>query len=262
MSVARSSYALPAERALWPWLVASLAVLTLGFLSAFWWPQEPALPPMVEVELGLDLAEAPQSAPMVAVAEPVPAPESLPPPVEEMPVPEPPPPAPTPEPLPAKPAEFVVPEPAAPAPMATPSPTPAPRATPRPLAKPAVAERRAEPRPAEPTAVRATPGSARPPISGGGGSPTVGQRAGAGNRSDFIRTPQPEYDATARQRNYQGRGVFTIRYANGGITSVAVAQSTGIPYLDARTTAWIQSRWRVKGGSSGAVSLPVRWQLR
>jgi protein TonB len=176
---------------------------------------------------------------------PIPPPPVTPPP--ELATPEPPPPEPIPEP--PKP-QFIVPEER---PIATPRPHVA-AATPR----------------EHPHHTTITPSTTA--TSAGDGAPTgkagtrgsPGGQAGShgGSRGDFISTPQPQYDEVARQRGYQGRTVVIIHYTGGAIVAVSVEQSSGIPYLDARTTSWISSRWRVKPGASGNIPQTVTWQLR
>ena len=152
---------------------------------------------------------------------------------------------------------FVVPEEKKPEPKPEP-----PKEKPKPVVK-------SKPRPAAPT-----PATTTAPANGPAGSGIAGAKVGVrgspggvaggrgGGRGDFISTPSPQYDATAKERRYQGRGMFLIQYENGSITSVSTIESTGVPYLDARTITHVKLRYRVKAGVSGAVRLPIVWQLK
>lgn len=87
-------------------------------------------------------------------------------------------------------------------------------------------------------------------------------RGRGGSRGDFISTPHPEYDSTSLERRYQGIGTALIIYSEGRILSVEMSQSTGVPYLDSRTTVWIKTYWKVKPGVSGRAILPITWRIQ
>lgn len=233
----------------------SLVLFICAVLLSALIPRGDELPPMIEVDLGIEGVEnepPPLGTPDAGAGEQQPEPEPEKPEMEQQPEP-----TPEPEPILEEPVvqqpepapTFVVPE----EPKA-PEPPPAPK----PVAKPV-----AKPKPAAP--------ASRPPVSGSGipgantgvrGSPT-GQPGGkGGGRSDFLYVPRPKYDATARQRGYQGRGIFLITYQNGRVIGVSTHQSTGVPYLDALTVASLKSECRLKPGTSGSVRYPITWQLK
>ncbi|MHA3775191.1 hypothetical protein ACXR0O_27015 [Verrucomicrobiota bacterium sgz303538] len=266
-------YEVPRERGLTWFLVSSVCLFTVATCLAALIPAEKKLPPMIEVDLGFDGVEnepPPLGEPDAGMGEErPPEPEPVTPPQAEEetqpPTPEPEQPetapepemkeeAPAPEPVP----QFEVPKEEQP-PKPEPKPKPVAKAQPKPPAKPATTQPRTDAQPSDggPAGSGLTTGRAGVRGSPGG---QVGGRGGG--RGDFVSTPHPQYDATARQRAYQGRGVFAIAYENGRIVNVTVNQSTGVPYLDARTIAWIKSRWRVKSGASGAATVPVTWQLQ
>jgi outer membrane biosynthesis protein TonB len=253
-------YRVPPDDRFAPFLAVALLIFALGTFLGTLLPKQDALPPMIEVDLGIDGIEneppplgEPDAGAGEVIEQPVSEPEQ-PPMIEEVP-----PPAPEPEPAPeiAPPQpvpEFVIPTEPEPEPKPKPAPKPVAKTETRPKAPP---EREAKPG----TAVQAGSGltGARAGVRGSPGGQPGGR---GGGRGDFVSTPSPQYDATARQRGYQGRGTFIIRYENGRILSVAAAKSTGVSYLDARTITWIKTRWRVKSGTSGTASLPITWEVR
>jgi outer membrane biosynthesis protein TonB len=249
-------YRVPKESSL-TWFVAASLVFFAGALLLSNLIPRTELPPMIEVDLGFEGVEneppplgEPDAGGGDVQPEPPREPEK-----PEMQQPEPP----APEPIPEEP---VVEQP--PAPEPTPSFVVPEEVTPPPPPKPVAAK---SIRPSKPAPLR--PQASAPAGSGIAGAKTgvrgspVGQPGGrGGSRGDFISTPHPQYDATSRQRGYQGRGVFLISYQNGRIVSVTTQQSTGVSYLDARTIAWVKSRFRVKSGVSGEVRFPITWQLK
>lgn len=238
------SYALPSERPFWAFLGGSAAILALtviGYGAAF--RPEPA-PKVVEIELN-DINAVPGEPPPKgdsAEAPPEPTPQAEP---EPTPEPEP---EPTPEPPPPeeKP-EFIKPEivPTPPPPKPKPAVTRPPQPSPRPLTPPAPAT---QPRAA------GSPGVTRGTASG-----VAGGRGGS--KGDFLSTPKPQYDLTALQRHYQGSGEVLITYSGGSIVSVSMTRSTGVPYLDSKTTAHVKSNYRVKPGASGKATFNITWNL-
>jgi outer membrane biosynthesis protein TonB len=243
-------YTVPRERGFALALVISICLFTLAAVLGVLIPAEEKLPPMIEVELGIDLVEnepPPLGEPDAGLGAqtPEPPPEA-----------EPPRPMPEPEPEPAMEQapqpEFTVPKEEEPPPP-KPKPEPVAKVLPK-SRKPLRTEAALA---SEPAGSGLTTGRA-----GVRGSPDGKPGGKGGGRDDFISTPPPQYDVTARRRGYEGRGVFMIRYENGKIVSVSAVQSTGVSYLDARSIAWISSRWRVKKGTSGAATLPITWRLR
>lgn len=259
-SLSTWQYRVPKESP-FAWFVAiSLILFTSAAFLSVLIPRGDELPPMIEVDLGIDGVEnepPPLGDPDAGEGEqqpelpPEPEPEKPP----EMQQPEP---TPEPEPVPEEPVVQQPPEPVptfvVPEEPKAPEPPPAPKPVVKPVAKP------------KPTAP-----VSRPPAAGSGipgantgvrGSPT-GQPGGkGGGRSDFTYVPRPKYDATARQRGYQGRGIFLITYQNGRVIGVSTHQSTGVPYLDALTIASLKSQCRLKPGTSGSVRYPITWQLK
>lgn len=196
-------------------------------------------PPLGEPDAGAGEVQPEPIPPEPEMQQPEPMPEPVPeePVVEQVPPPDP---APT----------FVVPEEAPP----PPKPKPVVSAPPKPNKPAPPAPRAASAAPAGDGVAGARPGTRGSPIGQPGGR--------GGGRGDFISMPPPQYDETARQRNYQGRGMFSITYEDGRIISVSALQSTGVPYLDARTIAWVKSRYRVKSGASGTARFPIVWQRK
>jgi hypothetical protein len=150
---------------------------------------------------------------------------------------------------------------------------PVPEPTPAfvvPEEKPPQPEPKPEVKPKVSKPVSTAPKTQSPPVAGSG---VVGARAGVrgspggvaggrgGGRGDFISTPHPQYDSTARQRRYEGRGMFLITYQDGHIVSVATIQSTGVSYLDAKTIAHVRSRYASSRVFSGSARLPIVWRL-
>ena len=221
------SYTLPSERPFWMFLAGSavtFALATVGYSVVF--RAEPP-PKVMEVELA-DIAAVPGEPPPKSEAPPEPTP-----PPEPEATPEPPP-----EPPPEEKPEFVKPEP-------TPPP-PKPRV---------IAPRPPPPAPHPPAPVNKV---APLPVRG----LTIGAPAArGGGRGDFIATPKPQYDITALQRHYQGSGDVLITYQNGSIVSVEMTRSTGVAYLDSKTTSHVKSNYRVKPGASGKGSFSIKWEL-
>jgi protein TonB len=259
------SYWLPREQpfAIFLFLSTALFAASVGF--ALLLPAREKLPPLIEVDLGVEGIEnepPPLGEPDAGVGEVAP----------EVPAPEEPPaappePEPTPEPEPEPEIQEETP-PTPPQPEFTvPEEKPVAVATPKPKPKAKIAAKPAGPPKAE-TVQRTTPAGgpagsgATTGNAGVRGSPTGVAGGRGGGRGDFVSTPHPQYDATAKQRGYEGRGTFLITYSNGRITSVSVHQSTGVGYLDSRTISWIKSRWRVKSGASGSGRLPITWRMK
>jgi outer membrane biosynthesis protein TonB len=227
------------ESPLWPFLLLSLALFAAGeVVLGFVIHSEPP-PKFVEVDLSdlqgvkdeLPPPGEPSASPAAKpVSTPAPTPQPTPEPTPE-PTPTPPPPAATPE--------FVKPEPSV---QPRPSPKPRPRSR--------------APRHEATTA----PGPTQSAQTGRG-SPTGKTGGAGGSKGDFIATPHPEYDSTALERRYQGSGAALITYANGQIIAAEMTRSTGVPYLDSRTTAWIKRYWKVKPGVSGRAILPISWRI-
>lgn len=259
-SLSTWQYRVPKESPFAWFLAISLILFTSAVLLSVLIPRGDELPPMIEVDLGIEGVEnepPPLGDPDAGAGEQPPEPTPPEPEPEKPEMEQQPEPTPEPEPMPEEPLvqppepapTFVVPE----EPKA-PEPPPAPKPVTKQVAKPKPA----------PTAVR-------PSVSGNGipgantgvrGSPT-GQPGGkGGGRSDFLYVPRPKYDATARQRGYQGRGIFLITYQNGRVIGVSTHQSTGVPYLDALTMASLKSECRLKPGTSGSVRYPITWQLK
>lgn len=223
------SYSLPSERPFWVFLAGSaltFALATVGYSVVF--RAEPP-PKIMEVELA-DIAAMPGQPP--------------PPPAEPTPEPTPEPEA-TPEPTPAPPPEEK-PEFAKPEPEVKPTPTPPPKPK---------AARPPQPSPRPPAPVNAP---APAPVRTVAAAPPA---AKTGGRGDFVATPKPQYDVTALQRHYQGSGDVLITYANGSIVSVEMTRSTGVSYLDSKTTSHVKSNYRVKAGASGKARFSINWVL-
>jgi protein TonB len=188
-----------------------------------------------------------------------------------------PPPAPAAEPSPL-PAAEPSPVPLAAVPLAEPTP-----AKPPPIAEDVPAQRvapsiEASPRPA--TVERAAPRRMAalhlpaPPAAGPGGphsaapstpetAPVLPARPVAGMESDR----PPDYPEIARRRGQQGRVLLEVNVsAEGTPVSVAVAQSSGYPSLDAAALSAVQ-RWRfvpaTRGGNpiAAVAAVPVRFRL-
>jgi periplasmic protein TonB len=249
-------YQVPKESSLGWFLAISLMLFASAFFLTVVFPPKDTLPPMIEVDLGIEGVEnepPPLGEPEAGAGEVKPEPPPEPEMKEPQPVPEP-----EPEPIPEEPVvvpqeptpKFVVPEETPP----PPPPKPVVKSQPKPK-RPDLAELRTQP--AAPAGSGITNASAG--VRGSPGGVVGGQ---GGGRGDFISTPHPQYNSTARQRRYEGRGVFLITYLNGRIISVEAIQSTGVPYLDARTIAHVKTRYRVKPGVSGSARLPISWQLR
>jgi len=250
-------YHVPKESSLAWFIAISLILFTSALFLSAWLPRGAELPPLIEVDLGIEGVEnepPPLGEPDAGAGEQLTEPEKPP----EMQQPEP---APVPEPIPEEPVVEQPPQPDPAPSFVVPEEVPPPPA-PSPVAKAVV-------KPAKPVAPAPRPQSSAPADSdvagakaGVRGSP-IGQPGGrGGGRADFISMPHPQYDATARQRGYKGRGMFLITYQDGRIVSVTTSQSTGTPYLDARTVAWVKSRFRVKSGASGSARFPIVWQLK
>jgi outer membrane biosynthesis protein TonB len=184
------------------------------------------------------------------------------------PVQETPPPAPTTPPPPKPEAEFIEPSPIiekAPAPEPRPEPAqepPPPRneAQPQEDIKKAVPPPLPKPKPSPNTAVKPAK-SALPQTPSTPGSPAGVKGGRGGTHGDFVATPHPVYDTIAQQRGYQGTGEVLIIYQNGAIAAVTMKQSTGVSYLDSRTTSWVKARYRVKPGASGQATFKITWVL-
>ena len=232
--------------------ISVMLFLTATFVAVLLPPKD-KLPPMIEVDLGIDGVEnepPPLGEPEAGAGEPQPEPEK--PPEMQEPEPEPVPEEPVVETPVSEPAPtFIVPEEEKPKPP-----------EPKPLTKP-------KPKPAKPVANVSQTQAA--PAAGSGiagansgvrGSPGGVPGGRGGGRGDFISTPHPQYDTTARERRYEGRGMFLITYQSGRIVSVSTIQSTGVAYLDAKTIAHVRSRFRVKSGVSGSARLPIVWRLK
>lgn len=135
--------------------------------------------------------------------------------------------------------DFTVPTPEPPPPAVTPTPTP--------VAPTKLAVKSAS----KPGKISANKGPA---------TSSTGPRA-TGGAGDFLAMPPPQYDSTALQKRYQGRGVFVITYAGGRITNVSVQQSTGADYLDSHSCHWLKTQWKVKPNLSGQATQAITWKL-
>ncbi len=263
------SYWLPRDQPFTVFLLLSVVLFAASAGLAFLIPPETKLPPMIEVDLGVDGVEIeppPLGEPDAGLGELKPAPEEIevtPAPLEPVPAPDPA--EPVPEML-EEVAPPIQPEPEFTVPEEKPIPKAAPKAKaqPKSTAKPVQAPRTVETGRVAAAAPNGAPVGSGETTGRTGirGSPTGTAGGRGGGRGDFTSTPHPQYDPTARQRAYEGRGIFLIVYSGGRIVSVSTQQSTGVPYLDARTISWIKSRWRVKSGVSGSGRLPITWRLK
>lgn len=242
-------YHVPKEFSLWAYLPVSLAFfavsplviaklvphqeeeikqITIEFADIEGAENEP--PPLGEPDAPLEPVVEPEPEPVPAEPEPVlPEPEPVPLPVE----PEPALPQPDPEPVKESPPEPAKP---APPPVKETPPAPAPK-----INKPA------EKKPAKAPATRGVPTG----VPGGRG----------GSKGDFIATPTIQYDRVSLARRYEGSGEVVITYNNGRIVDVAMSKSTGVSYLDTRTTTWVKRNYRVKSGVSGKAKFNIAWRL-
>jgi outer membrane biosynthesis protein TonB len=164
--------------------------------------------------------------------------------------------------------ELLPPPPPAPPEFVAPTPVPEPTATPLPSPpppKPEVLKKPALPKIVKPApkavsaenSIAQTAPTSQPPA----GSP-VGVAGGrGGSHGDFVATPHPAYDTIAQQRGYEGVGDVLITYQDGAITAVTMTKSTGVSYLDTRTTIWVKTRYRVKPGTSGQAAFKITWVL-
>ena len=140
---------------------------------------------------------------------------------------------------------------------------------PRPDPKP-----RPQPRATTPAPTRTRPAAAPTARSGGapGGQPggvRGGMAGGTGTKPAASgvpggkgRMPQPPYPSFARSRGLQGTVVLSISAAaDGSVTGVSVARSSGHADLDRYACSWIRSRWRLPGGSTSATQT-INFRLR
>ncbi|HEY5895814.1 MAG TPA: hypothetical protein VIT91_21550 [Chthoniobacterales bacterium] len=232
-------YSAPRDGSFWGFLPVSVITLfTAAYVTARFAPVEE---PVKEITVELNDIDAVEN-------EPPPLGESDAPKEELPPQPEPtPPPAepdPTPPPPPVEKPEFELPEPA-----------PTPAATPKPV------QEKPKPKPEKPKIAPkpTTAPAASTAVKKGVPNGKVGGRGGS--KGDFLATPRPQYDGVSLLRRYQGVGEVLIAYENGRITSVVMARSTGVSYLDSRTTTWVKNRYKVKPGVSGRATFSISWTL-
>lgn len=223
-------------------------------------PPEPDEPAAMQIELAVDPGIGPQAslpAPAEAMPEPpdpappervaVPEPVPDPPAVAALPAPPPTPPPPTPPPPDAMPVPEAVPDPP-PVAELPPAPRPAP---PRPRAPPVTRPMLAPPSPR-------APGEAPPAFT----AALVPDRVAA---AAF--TPAPPYPPEARVRGQQGTVLVRVDIgADGRVTAVAVARSSGVEALDRAVLETVRT-WRFdparKGGRAVADAMlqSVRFSL-
>ena len=271
-------YRTPREASLSWFLVISLVAFSSAVFLSYLLPAKEELPPMIEVDLGIDGIEnepPPLGEPDAGAGALQPEPPAEPEQPEQPPEPEKPveqpvtPPEPIPEPMPEpEPEPEIQPAPEPPPTFVVPKEEPKPKSEP-PKEKPKPVAK-TKPKPAGPPPTNPQPAQSTGPAGSGIAGAKVGVKGSpggvaggrGGGRGDFISTPSPQYDSTARERRYEGRGTFLIVYEAGRVVSVSAIQSTGVPYLDARTIAHVKTRYRVKAGVSGTVRLPIVWQLK
>jgi len=75
--------------------------------------------------------------------------------------------------------------------------------------------------------------------------------------------PDPRYPAVALRNHYQGTVVveFTVDAA-GGLTSVRLQKSSGVPALDEEALDTVKNRWRFAPGKPGYFYKPFTFQLQ
>jgi protein TonB len=79
---------------------------------------------------------------------------------------------------------------------------------------------------------------------------------------DRVSGHYPEYPYEARQRRFQGEGLFRIIIdpATGSVAQVVVIRSTGFALLD-NSALFALRAWRWKQGTWKEIEMPVRFEL-
>jgi protein TonB len=78
-----------------------------------------------------------------------------------------------------------------------------------------------------------------------------------------VSAPRPEYPYEARRARITGNGIAVIVVvdpANGVVTDVTMAQSTGSPVLDGAAISGFR-RWRFKPGNVSQVRVPISFTM-
>lgn len=229
-------YAVPSESSLWTFLPMSVVtLLTAAYVTARFVPIEE---PVKEITVELSDIEGVKSEPP-PLGEPNAPSDGLPPQPEPIP---PPPDAESTPPPPLEKPEFELPEPA---------PTPRPK----PLQEKPGSRPERTPSPKH----TAAPAHAKPAAPRGVPNGKTASRGGS--KGDFTATPHPKYDGVSLARRYHGVGEVLITYENGRISAVKMSRSTGVSYLDSRTTTWVRSRYKLKPGVSGKAKFTISWIL-
>jgi protein TonB len=74
--------------------------------------------------------------------------------------------------------------------------------------------------------------------------------------------PHPPYPTEARDRGQAGTVIMNVQFdVKGDVAHAEVAQSSGMPLLDAATRSFIRAHWHSPAYAGQAVSVPVQYKL-
>jgi protein TonB len=74
--------------------------------------------------------------------------------------------------------------------------------------------------------------------------------------------PHPPYPTEARDRGQTGTVIMNVQFdVKGDVADATVAQSSGVPLLDAETRSFIRARWHSPAYAGRTVSVPVQYKL-
>jgi len=74
--------------------------------------------------------------------------------------------------------------------------------------------------------------------------------------------PHPPYPTEARNQHQTGTVIMNVRFdARGNVAQAEVAQSSGVPVLDATTRSFIRTHWHSAAYAGQIISQPVQYSL-